>query len=286
MALDRRGRVLGYGFGAGDVTNLSVCPWLQALRGARASRSGHHAGGGARPAALQVVRSLKAPGDTVELLCTSRSGTSLFTAGVRYPRASPRGRIRLFRVTRGGPRLIATTPGHTVALTSRAAYVADPAEVSVIGLSDGVARRLAPFPDAGYLAPSPDGTRLAVSAARHGVRLLELPTGHTLSEAGSGQPVWLSPDRLLVRGVGRPRLYDSNLRQQQRLPGFRARGQALVGDLLFGVNKRRLVALDLGRGGRSQVAWLPDPDTFSLRAVPGAPRLRTPRVRPAACAET
>ena len=192
--------------------------------------------------------------------------------------------MRIVRLTRRGPSVIATAPGDTVALARGAAYVADSARIVAIDLSDGGARPLARFPDAGSLAASPDGTRLAVSASRHGVRVIELATGRTVGHAPAGVPVWSSRNRLLVRGVGRPRLYDATLQPQRRLPGFRVGTQAAVGDLVYGVDGRRLVSLDLRRARRALVGLLPDQDTFALEAVPGAPLVRTRRVAPAAAA--
>ena len=281
MALDRRGRVLGYGLGAGDVSEISVCPGSRRSAELVRSLASTDLVAVRDLRTLRIVHSRRAPKDTVELRCADRAGTSLFAAGVRYTRASPGGRVRVVRLTRRRASVIATVPGRTVALARGAAYAADSAQILEIDLSDGGARRLARFPDADSLAPSPDGTRLAVSAARHGVRMLELPTGRAIGHARAGQPVWSSADRVLVRGVGRPRLYDSELRPQRRLPGFRAGSQAPVGDLVFGVDGRRLVSLDLRRARRALVRLLPDQDTFALEAVPGAPLVRTRRVAPA-----
>ena len=286
MALDRRGRVLGYGLGGGDVSEIAVCPGSRRSAELVRSRARTDLVAIRDLRTLRIVHSRRAPKDTGELRCASRSGTKLFAAGVRYTRASPRGRVRVVRLTRSGARVIATVPGDTVALARGAAYAADSAQILAIDLADGGARRLALFPDAGSLAPSPDGTRLAVSAARHGVRVIELATGRTIGHAPAGQPVWSSQNRLLVRGVGRPRLYDSALRPQRRLPSFRVGSQAAVGDLVFGVDGRRLVSLDLRRARRALVGLLPDEDTFALEAVPGAPLVRTRRVAPAPAASS
>jgi len=257
-----------------------VCPGARRSAELVRARAGHTRVAVRDLRTLRVVRSRRAPADSVELRCADRRGTALFAAAVDYPRAHRLGRARVVRLTPRGPRTIATLSGDAVALARGAAYVADQDTVRVLDLAGGAPRPLGPFPDAGQIAPSPDGTRVALSAAGHGARLLELPSGRSLGHAPAGQLTWLSPKRLLVRGVGSPRLYDGRLRPLRRLPWFRAVGQAPVGSLVFGVDRRRLVALDL-RGGRpSQVAVLPDPDTHALVAVPGAPRVRVPRVAP------
>ncbi len=284
MALDRRGRVLGYGLGAGDVSEISVCPGSRRSAELVRSRASTDVVAVRDLRTLRIVHSRRAPKDTGELRCANRAGTSLFAAGIRYTRASPQGRVRVVRLTRRRPIVLATVPGDTVALARGTAYVADSTQILEIDLSDRGVRSLALFPNAGSLAPSPDGARLAVSAARHGVRVIHLATGRVIGSAPAGQPFWSSPNRLLVRGVGRPRLYDSDLRPLRRLPAFRVGSQALLGDLVFGVDGRRLVSLDLQRARRALVGLLPDQNTFALEAVPGAPLLRTRRAAPAGTA--
>ena len=66
---------------------------------------------------------------------------------------------------------------------------------------------------------------------------------------------------------------DARLRLLRRFP-FRPAGKAVLGGRLFGIQRYRLVGLDLRSGRRRTLATLPDPDVGDLVAVPGAPALR------------
>jgi hypothetical protein len=169
--------------------------------------------------------------------------------------------------------------GDTLALTRAAAYVAGRSSVTAVDLSTGRARRIASYPDAGALVPSPSGTRLAVSSARHPTRLLGLPSGTRLGEVPRGLPAWLADGRLLVSGPARTRLYGTGLALVRTLPRLRV-VPAILGTRAYGISRRRLVALDVESGRRRTVTTLPDPDTLALAPVPGAPRIDSPRVAP------
>ena len=283
MALDRAGRVLGYGFGPGSVGELSVCP------GARRSAELVHAGAGTTRVAvrelrtLRVLRSLPAPRATTALRCADRSGRRLFAAGVHYPRANPRGRVRIARLTRGGPRRVAAAGGDTVALTGTRAYVAGRSAVLAVDLATGRSANLASYPDAGAIAPGPFGTRLAVSGVRHRTRVFALPGGDLLGEVAGGVPAWLPDGRLLVSGTGGTHIYGADLAPLRRLPRLPASPGAVLANRAYGVARRRLYALDLVSGRRRGVT-LPDPDTFALAPVPGAPRIHAPRTAPSPAA--
>ena len=279
MALDQRGRVLAYGFGRGDVERISVCP------GSRYAVELVRQGARSRAAvrdlrSMRVVRSLALPASAVELSCGDRRGRAIHAAALGYSGAYPRGRLRVLRAAPGRTVAVATLGGDAVAFGRTTAYVGGERGVSAVDLATGGVRALTRLKNADELALSPDGTRLAVNGTRRGVRLVDSAGGRLLARVRGGRPAWVGRSRLLVRGSGRPRLYDRNLRPLRRLDGFWALGEARSGRRVFGVSGRRLVAVGLKSGRRRQVAVLPDPDTHTLVAIPGSPALRAPRRAP------
>ena len=279
MALDQRGRVLAYGFGRGDVERISVCP------GSRYAVELVRQGARSRAAvrdlrSMRVVRSLALPGATVELSCGDRRGRAIHAAALEYSGTYQGGRLRVLRAAPARATTIATLGGDVIAFGRTTAYVGGQRTVSAVDLATGGVRTLTRLESPDELAISPDGTRLAVNGARRGLRLVDAAGGRLLGRVRSGRPAWVGRSRLLVRGTGRPRLYDRNLRPLRRLDGFSAVGEARAGRRVFGVSGRRLVAVGLKSGRRRQVALLPDPDTYALVAVPGSPELRAPRRAP------
>ena len=107
MALDRRGRVLAYGFGRGDVERISVCP------GSRYAVELVRQGARSRAAvrdlrSMRVVRSLALPAAAVELSCGDLRGRAIHAAALGYSRAYPP------RTVEGA----AAAPGRTVAVAT------------------------------------------------------------------------------------------------------------------------------------------------------------------------
>jgi hypothetical protein len=282
MALDRAGRILGYGFGPGSADELSICP------GARRSVElvRRHA---SRVAVrdlrtLRVIRTLPAPPYATELSCLDRRARRIVAAGVRYTRSHRLGLVRVAWLRRAGPGTIAAVSGDTVAVDRHSAYAADGTAIKAVRLASGRVRVVAPYSDAGVIAPSPDGSRLAVSAVRHRTSVLALPGGAFLGQVSAGSPAWLPDGRLLVSGSAGARLFGPGLGLQRRLPPLRGFPAAVAGTVAYGVSRRRLSALDIQTGRRRLVTTLPDPDTVALTAVPGARRIDAPRTAPSPAA--
>ena len=275
MALDQRGRVLAYGFGRGDVERISVCP------GSRYAVELVRQGARSRAAvrdlrSMRVVRSLALPAAAVELSCGDRRGRAIHAAAVEYSGAYQQGRLRLVRAGPARPTPVATLGGDAIAFGRTTAYVGGERGVSAVDLATGGVRALTRLKNPDELALSPDGTRLAVNGTRRGVRLVDTAGGRLLARVRGGRPAWVGRSRLLVRGSGRPRLYDRNLRPLRRLDGFWALGEARSGRRVFGVSGRRLVAVGLKSGRRRQVARPARPRHPYPRGDPGVARVAGP----------
>jgi hypothetical protein len=279
MALDDRGRILGYGFGAGEVQQISVCPSAQLAAEVVAGRTGWTVA--ARDLrSLRVVWSVKLPMRSRELYpgaATVRCADAV--AGVAYAaavEALPRSSdvlTRIFSVGRSGSREIAAVRGYGARLGRQAAYLTDSKRLLAVGLADGGVRRLSRLAYfAEPLAESPDGRWLAFHDGKR-LRLRELGTGRVRSTPMrfGGAIVWLSNDRFLFRRSGQGRVYDTELRLRRRYPFFRLYHQAYVGGRLFGMDRFELRSLSLGSGRRHSVARLPDRGIAELVGVPGGP---------------
>jgi hypothetical protein len=281
MALDRRGRILGYGFGRGSVRRISVCPGSH--RTVELFESGRRTLYAVRSVrSLRVLRTARLPRDTVELACANRRGSWVFAAAVDYPTKRSLGRVRVFRVERRRAFRLAAAAGDTVAFGPGAAYIGSRDRVLSVDLERGRVARVAAARSPSQLAASPDGERLALFD-RDGLRVIELGSRRTrsLPLRSAGPLLWLAADRLLARVGGEARIYDAGLRLR-RQRSYRAYGQAHVGRRLFGTDRYRLVELDLRSGRRRTVARLPDRDVFDLVGVPGAPMLNVPPRAPRA----
>ena len=284
MALDDRGRILGYGFGAGTVRRVSVCPGsrvaaelvdLDRRRSVVAVRS---------LPSLRVRSTARVPRAIRELMCSDASGAVVYATATDHGRRQLHGRVRVFRISGGRGTTVVDRPGRRAVLGPGAAYVWTGRELIAISLPDGSARTVLPMGPPRLAAASPDGRRLAVHGFDDRLGLIDLATGGTSSRQTRSARVlrWLGSDRLLVRPVGGTQVYDTALRLERRYPQFDAFGQAAVGDRLFGTNRYRLIELDLATGRQRTVAMLPDRRIADLTGVPGRPLLQAPRTpRPA-----
>ncbi len=97
---------------------------------------------------------------------------------------------------------------------------------------------------------------------------------------------WLGPDRLLARVGEAAVVLDGSLRRQRRYEFARAFGQAPLEDGVFGMDRYRLVRLDLESGQTGTAARLPDRGIAELVGVADGPEVdlprRAPRLAPAA----
>lgn len=283
MALDRRGRILGYGLGRGEVTRISVCP------GSRRSVELVDRGSRAQLAirtltSLRILRAARVPASTSVVHCADDAASVVISAGVDYPGKRSRGRVRLLRTTARSTSEIGAWGGYQVALSRRFAYLAGGRRLLRVDLRSGVARRVASIRSPQVIEASPSGRQVAVST-RLGLRVIRSSGGDRSLRIRSPWALgWLGKDRLLARVNGEARIYGADLALRRRFRFYRAQGQANVGRRIYGTDRYRLVALELGSGRRITVATLPDPGTLAIEAVRGAPRLDSPPRSPTAAA--
>ncbi|HEX5980918.1 MAG TPA: hypothetical protein VFY52_07515 [Thermoleophilaceae bacterium] len=282
MALDERGRILGYGFGEGSVRRLSVCP-----------------GGGAAAELVDrgpsrsfvVVRSLESlrvlsaaavPRHTSDLTCAGDGGATVYAGGIDYGRRG-NGRAEVFRIAGSSRSRVLARPADQLALGPGSAYLAAGSRVLAASLPDGGTRAVLTGQVAHQLVPSPDGGRLAVLDFDRGVWIVDTATGGVSSRPLRPWALgWIAPDRLLVR-VNRAALtFDAAMRPQRRYGGYAAVHHAALGDALFGMDRYRLLRLDLTTGAVRTARRLPDRGIAELVAVPGGPELEVPRRAPTA----
>jgi hypothetical protein len=289
MALDARGRIIGYGFGAGEAQQISVCPGAERAAELVAGRRG--ASVAVRDLhSLRVLWSVKLPtrsaaryDGTATVRCSDASASVVYATAHEFkPNAFER--TRILRIASTGANEIATVDGYAARLGLQSAYLINSKRLYAVSLSDGKVRRLARLRySADPLEESPDGRWLAFHDGGDRLRLLELATGRERSARVSyGGPIaWLSPDRFLFRKGGEGRVYDTHVKLVRRYPFFRLYHQALVGDRLFGTAGFRLGFLDLDSGRRETVAQLPDRGILALEGVTGGPRVDADRTPPA-----
>jgi hypothetical protein len=280
MALDGRGRILGYGFGEGELQRISLCPGAQlaaelvvrrnrvsvALRDLRSLRELWSV-----PLALEEAQ-LYDGASTVR--CSDASASAVYATAHEFkPRVFER--TRIFRIASTGAREVARVAGYAPRLGLQSAYLTDSRRLLAVSLADGKVRRLARLRYyAEPLEESPDGRLLAFHDGER-LRLLDLTSGRERSKPmrNAGAIVWLSPDRFFFRRGGEGRVYDTKLRLLRRYPFFRLYHQALVGNRLFGTDGFRLGALNLRSGRRPTLARLPDRGVVALEGVPGGPEV-------------
>jgi hypothetical protein len=289
MALDARGRVLGYGFGEGETRAISVCPG--------AARSAELVvGPRAVSVALRDLRTLEVirsaplpfqarrfdPGIDFPIRCDDADGAAVHIAVGDYIRRTRFDRMRIFRFDAAGVHRVATLEGSTAALGAGAAYVGRYNEaIFAVDLATGATRRVTGVRSPEPMALSPDGSRLAVFD-RDRLRVIDVATGQkrSLKIRYGGVLDWLDAGRLLFRASGTALLYDPELRRLRRYPFVRMYGQAHVAGRLYGTNRYRLRALDLGTGRRRTVASLTDRGIADLAGVPEQPLIEPGTRRP------
>jgi hypothetical protein len=287
MALDLRGRILGYGFGGGEVRQLSVCPGSR-LATELVAR-GRELGVAVRDLrSLQELRYARLPVDARAIepgfataRCNSADASSVHAEVRDYIQARRFDRVRLFRITGTTPEPIATIRGYSVALASGFAYVAGSDALSAVDLTTGASRRVTPVRAPLLLGVSPDD-RVVALFDRDRLRLIDPVAGTEVSRKMryGDELVWLAPDRFLFRASGQARIYDTRLELLRRYRFYRAYGQALVGQRLFGTDRFRLRTLLLDTGRKRTVSVLPDRGILDLAGVPGRPALETERRAP------
>jgi hypothetical protein len=282
MALDRRGRILGYGFGHGNVRRISICPGSQVAaelveRGRRRTLVAVR-----ELSSLRVLSSAAVPRSTDQLVCADPAGTTVYAGGLGYKGRPLRGLARVLRVSGSRWTVLVRRAAEQFAIGSEAVYLWSAARVFAVSLTDGTERTLLRMGLAERIAPSPFGGQLAIQGFDGRLRLVDLVTGAVRSRRLSvgGELAFLAPDRLLARVGGTAVILDGELRKLRRYAFFRAAGQAHLDGALYGTDRYRLVRLDLESGRKRTAARLPDRGIADLVGVPHGPELRVPRRAP------
>lgn len=289
MALDGRGRILGYGFGEGAVRRISVCPSGR-VAAELLDRGRERTFVAVRSLeSLQVLSVAEVPRHTAELACADPAGATVYAGGIDYSGRPLRGRADVHRVTGATRTTLVRRPAEQFAVAADAAYVWSGKRVLAISLAGGGERTLLRMRLAERIVPSPFGGQVAVHGYDGRLRHVRLATGAVTSRrlGTTWAMAWLAPDRLLARVDGTAVVLDGALQRRRRY-AFRAVGQAHVDGALFGTDRYRLVRLDLDTGRRRTAARLPDRGIADLVGVADGPEVdlprRAPRVAPATAA--
>jgi hypothetical protein len=287
LALDRRGRILGYGPGQGEVREISVCPGERraaelVLRGRRLSVAVRDL----RTLRVLSVSRLPVSGSSLDpgsatVHCADAAAASVHAAVRDYLPARRLDLVRLYKAASARAEHLATARGYTVELTPDVAYVGASRRLVAVELVTGAERPLAAARSPHILGLSPDGRLLAVFD-RDRLRLVPVAGGALRSRRVryGEQLVWLSADRFLFRSGGEARIYDTDLNLLRRYRFFRADGQALTGGTLFGTDRFALRSLELGSGARRTVSRLPDRGIVDLVGLSTGPMVDTSRRAP------
>jgi hypothetical protein len=289
MALDTRGRVLGYGFGEGETRSISVCPGaarsaevVMGRRSVRVAVRDLNTLGVARSVALPLRRNQLDTGRPFPLRCADADGAAVHVAVGDYIRRTQFDRMRIFRVDASGAHLTASLEGSTAAFGPGTAYVGRYGHAIIaVDLAGGATRRVTGARAAEPMSVSPDGARLAFYDSER-LRVVDVVTGAERSRrVGYGQAIeWLDSDRLLFRSGSRAIVYDTRLQRLRRYRFVRFYGQAHLGGRVYGTSRYSLRALDLETGHKSGVASLTDRGILDLVEVPEQPLIEPGTRRP------
>jgi hypothetical protein len=282
LALDRRGRILGYGFGEGSVRRISVCPG-SAVAAELVDRGRARTFVAVRSLeSLQVLTTAEVPRHTDELACADPAGATVYAGGILYGGRPVRGRAEVHRITASTRARLVRRTAERLALVADAAYMWSGRRLIALELSDGGERTLLRMGIPEHIVPSPFGGRLAVQGIDGRLRMVDLATGAVASRRlpSAWAFAWLAPDRLLARiGVASVTL-DGALRRQRRYARFRGFPQAPLEDAVYGTDRYRLTRLDLASGRERTAARLPDRGIADLVGVPEGAELHVPRRAP------
>ena len=290
MALDSRGRVLGYGPGRGETRDISVCPG--ALRAAELVVAGRSLRVALRDLrSLQVVRSAIVPvgrrsldPGRAWLRCADAEGAAVHVAVADYIQRSRFDRMRIWRTDAAGVHPVATLEGSQAALAPGQAFVSRFGDaILAVDLATGGSRKVTSARAPDLLSVSPDGAWISFYDSG-ALRVVEVASGQVRSRKirYGGTIEWLDAQRLLFRTGGTALVYDTELRRIRGYPFVRMYGQAHVANRLYGTDRYRLRSLDLVTGRKRTVAELTDRGIVDLVGVPERPPIEPGRHRPKA----
>ena len=288
IALDRLGRTIAYGRGAGETQLLAACPGSRRVAEVVSSPSGWSLAI-RELKRMRVVRQrpLPGPGATspAAVGCASADGADAYVllANLDFPART--------RLVRAGPTALTTAWRGTATAASfagRSAYLnrgPSGRDVARLELASGRVAALGRVPAwTGPLAPSPDGRLLAgvssgdrlaarpprarlvlLDRTRRSVRTAPLVAGAT------GATAWLGNARVAFLPGGEPqeaRIYDRSLRLRARIRPWQARQGVVAGASAYGVGwQGELTRAQLPAGPVRRLRTLPGPVVHALIAV-------------------
>lgn len=303
MALDGRGRTLGYGFGGKDVYHVDVCPGSK-----RAVEIGQ-----SYPdppilfvrdvATMEVVRRLELPygrgqrypgQSPAGLDCRTRLARRIVVFSTFQ--AEPESRSLLLRVRGDRASVIHRGSGTSAAFGRRAAYMPSGPwgrQLVKVSLRSGTERPVTRLPGRHQtaLTLSPDGRRLSGIAIPpwdemdtepttfYTVRLDRRPFKLRIRSLGRGEVYahtgWMSPRRpvAFVEHPGPSRVFDLRLRVVSRFGKWPARAPVVLGRRAFGPGYEgayggALYRVRLPDGAVGRARGLPSPIAYPIVAVP------------------
>jgi hypothetical protein len=299
IALDGRGRTLGYGSGSGPTTRLSVCP-----RGRRAVEIAGEPGRVAIRSlrTMTVIRevSLQLGSNPVNVYCRDAAARDVYVFGRRGPAAEG----VILRISAGEAREIYAGSARASVFRRGFVYLSegDGQEIVRLDLSSGVRNRIATAPlGINNLALSPDGTQLAgvhsegssatparlvvldLAAPESAIRIVAFGTPWF-----AGKLVWVDDSRLAVFPYrGAALVFDIRLRRIARLGAWQATDSIVISGVAYGMARSTTAHTVRGAPGWLRSARLPQGPVRHLRrlpsgagviaAVPGRVVLRAPR---------
>ena len=302
LALDARGRTLGYGAGAGETILLAPCPGARHVAElATREGSGTVYRVGVRDLrTLRLVRerTLRLGGQVVpsELGCADRAGSVIHVFAAS---GEPANAARLIRVGLRSTSVLWRGAALAARFRAGQAYMtAGPRgeRAIAVSLASGRATLLARVPPyTGALVPSPDG-RILAGVAHRGVRDAgRLPPRLVVVDGASrrvrtsslgslevvGSVVWLDERRFAFFPYGpadEVRVCDRALNVRGRFRGWQGASVAVIGSRAYGVGWDDVLrTAALPRGPARMLRRLPSPVARTIVAVRGTVRVRSPR---------
>ncbi|MEO8423334.1 MAG: hypothetical protein ABI595_05410 [Actinomycetota bacterium] len=283
MALDRKGRTLGYGAGDGYAQDVQVCPG--ATRVLESAAVGRKAQLVLRELpALEVVRTITLAETRRPWLphaaCLSGNGGRLL-AFERH-----KAEYWLHQVTGSTDRIAWHGHVRDVVIRDGHAYVIDGLELFEMNVRDGSLRPLAPVPaHVQRVAVSPDGSRIAgfvfgrsdpvpTPSRVVSVRVADgALTSFELTDFAFGDVAWVDAGTIAYLPGGSDDqhawLLDAvTMRPVGGFDGWYAAESVVLGGAVFGIGWGQLARADLGGGDVRLVRAFDGPQTFVLDVVP------------------
>jgi hypothetical protein len=289
ISLDDQGRTLAYGYGEGDVIQLSVCPGS----GRFAEVSAYY---DRKP--LLVIRDTKTM-DVISqdelplgngyrgqqpqaLLCRDSAGAGTIVVSHNYNTKRPKSFI--WSVTGKAARKLDTGTASQVKVVGDLIYMREGAKGRTLSYFDpdtGERVRVASVPRAAGLGVSPDGNFVAgISGNSHSKITLADLSGkeprirkRTLGSYMSGDILWLDSTTLAMMPGGYDnseiKVFDTRLNELKTVPGeWYTIESVLVGERAWGVGWGALYRAELTEGPAEMIRRLPTEVTYTLAPVP------------------